>query len=191
MAAFTDITAAAGAGGGGNAVAVVPTDFDNRRDIDLLIVNDGTAPVLLQNLRDGTFRDAATGAGLPPAGRYTTAAAGDLNKDGATDFFFGTSDGAGVFAMSNGSGSFVGPCGPRTHRAVRWRRSSSTTTTMACSICSCCRTGRRTCSATWEPAGPTSLQRPRSRHLQRMASHFSHWPSGMWTETGTPMRSSG
>ena len=104
---FTDITAAAGAGGGGNAVAVVPTDFDNRRDIDLLIVNDGTAPVLLQNLRDGTFRDAATGAGLPPAGRYTTAAAGDLNKDGATDFFFGTSDGAGVFAMSNGNGSFA------------------------------------------------------------------------------------
>ncbi len=115
---FTDITAAAGAGGGGNAVAVVPTDFDNRRDIDLLIVNDGTAPVLLQNLRDGTFRDAATGAGLPPAGRYTTAAAGDLNKDGATDFFLGTSDSAGAFAMSNGSGSFVVRPGPEASRGA-------------------------------------------------------------------------
>ena len=43
--------------------------------------------------------------------------------------------------------------GPKRH-AVRWRRSSSTTTTMACWICSCCRNGPRTCSAMWALAGP-------------------------------------
>ncbi|MEO5896016.1 MAG: FG-GAP-like repeat-containing protein [Vicinamibacterales bacterium] len=115
---FTDITAAAGVTGGGNGVAVVATDFDNRRDIDLLIVNRGAAPVLLQNLRDGSFRDAARDAGLPPAARYTCAAAGDVNKDGTIDFFFGRSDGPGAWAMSDGSGRFVVRAGPESSRGA-------------------------------------------------------------------------
>jgi len=116
---FTDITAAAGVAAAGDAVAVVPTDFDNHRDIDLLIVNRGAAPVLLQNLRDGSFRDAARDAGLPAAAAsYTSVAAGDVNKDGAIDFFFGTSDGPGVFAMSDGSSRFVNRAGPGSARAA-------------------------------------------------------------------------
>ena len=38
-----------------HAVAVVPTDFDNRRDVDLLVLRDDGAPQLFQNMRDGTF----------------------------------------------------------------------------------------------------------------------------------------
>ena len=105
---FTDITAAAKvAGSGGHAVAVVPTDFDNHRDVDLLVVNYGEAPVLFSNQRDGTFRDVAAEVGLNVKGRFTCVAAGDLNKDDFTDFFFGRRDGPGLFAMSDGKGHFV------------------------------------------------------------------------------------
>jgi tetratricopeptide (TPR) repeat protein len=105
---FTDITAAAKvSGAGGHGVAIVPTDFDNHRDVDLLVVNYGEAPVLFSNQRDGTFRDVAAEVGLNVKGRFTCVAAGDLNKDDFTDFFFGRADGAGLFAISDGKGHFV------------------------------------------------------------------------------------
>jgi len=110
---FTDITATARvAGPTGRAVAVVPTDYDNRRDIDLLVINHGDKPVLLGNLRDGSFRDVASDAGLGAGGRFSCAAAGDANKDGYTDFFFGVTDGPGLLAMSNGKGRFVTTVAP-------------------------------------------------------------------------------
>ena len=40
------------------------------------------APLLFQNMRDGSFRDVAADAGLPGAGTYSAVAAGDVNKDG-------------------------------------------------------------------------------------------------------------
>jgi tetratricopeptide (TPR) repeat protein len=104
---FTDITAAAKvAGGAGQAVAVVPTDYDNRRDVDLLVVNYEQPPALYRNMRDGSFRDVAREAGLDVKGRYLCAAAGDVNKDGFTDFFFGADKSAGAFALSDGRGRF-------------------------------------------------------------------------------------
>lgn len=104
---FTDITSAAKVDGlGGHAVAVVPTDYDNRRDVDLLVVNYGAAPALYRNLRDGSFRDVAAEVGLARAGAYTSVAAGDVNKDGYTDFFFGAAEGAGLFALSDGRARF-------------------------------------------------------------------------------------
>ncbi|MEN3338059.1 MAG: hypothetical protein V7647_1735 [Acidobacteriota bacterium] len=105
---FTDITTEAQVGAGpAGGIAVVPTDFDNRRDIDLLLVRSNGRPVLFQNVRDGSFRDASTEAGLPGAAAYSAVAAGDINKDGFTDFFFGRPDVPGVFAMSDGHGRFV------------------------------------------------------------------------------------
>jgi Tfp pilus assembly protein PilF len=105
---FTDITAAAKLSGlGQHAVAVVPTDYDNHRDIDLLVVNYGGAPTLFSNQRDGTFRDVAGEVGLNVKGQFTCAAAGDVNKDDFTDFFFGRRDGPGLFAISDGKGQFV------------------------------------------------------------------------------------
>ena len=85
---FTDITAAAKLNTVGHAVAVVPTDFNNRRDMDLLVVNYGKAPDLFSNQRDGTFRNVAKDVGLDVDGHWTCVAAGDVNKDGFTDFFF-------------------------------------------------------------------------------------------------------
>jgi Tfp pilus assembly protein PilF len=110
---FTDITADAKvAVGDAHGVAVVPTDFDNRRDIDLLLLRANARPLLFQNMRDGSFRDAAESAGLPGPGRYTAVAAGDVNKDGFTDFFLGRADAAGVFAMSDGRGRFTAKDAP-------------------------------------------------------------------------------
>jgi Flp pilus assembly protein TadD len=115
---FTDITAAAGvAGGRGHAIAVVPTDYDNRRDVDLLIANYGTPPTLYRNMRDGTFQDVAKQTGLDgpveslgrSIGRQwqiTAAAVADFNKDGFPDFCFVDASGSVIFASSDGKGKF-------------------------------------------------------------------------------------
>jgi Flp pilus assembly protein TadD len=104
---FSDITTEAKVGGTlTRAVAVIPTDFDNRRDIDLLVVNFDAAPTLYRNLRDGSFGDVAAEVGLGAKGRFTSAAAGDVNKDTYADFYFGATDGPGVLAMSDGRGRF-------------------------------------------------------------------------------------
>ena len=103
---FADVTAAAKVSGGGHAVAVVPTDYDNRRDVDLLVVNYGATPALYRNLRDGTFRDVAAEVGLGAKGDFKAAAAGDFNKDGFTDFYFAAAGAPGFFAASDGRGGF-------------------------------------------------------------------------------------
>jgi cytochrome c-type biogenesis protein CcmH/NrfG len=102
---FTDITAAAQLGGAGGAVAVIPTDFDNRRDIDLFVLKHDR-PALFKNMRDGSFKDQAAELGLVAAGPFTCAAAADVNKDGYTDFFLGAK-GASSFALSDGRGAFT------------------------------------------------------------------------------------
>ncbi|HEX8351927.1 MAG TPA: FG-GAP-like repeat-containing protein, partial [Pyrinomonadaceae bacterium] len=105
---FADVTAASKlAAPAGRAVAVVPTDYDNRRDVDLLVVGSDAPPALWKNLRDGTFRDVAAEAGLDlKGGGFAAVAAGDVNKDGFTDFYFGRADGPGEFALSDGRGRF-------------------------------------------------------------------------------------
>jgi hypothetical protein len=105
---FADVTAASKlTSPPGRAVAVVPTDFDNRRDVDLLVVNSEAPPALWKNLRDGTFRNVAAEVGLDlKGGGFGAVAAGDVNKDGFTDFYFGRASGAGEFALSDGKGRF-------------------------------------------------------------------------------------
>ena len=88
---FADIAAAAGLAPVGPALAIAATDYDNRRDIDFVAMGSEGRPVLYRNMRDGTFRDATSGAGLVgnPGETYDMAlAVGDVNKDGYIDFFF-------------------------------------------------------------------------------------------------------
>ena len=104
---FSDISETAKIDTASGAVAVVPTDYDNRRDIDLLVLNRSIKPQLFRNLRNGSFRDVADEVGLPEKGDWTCVAAGDFNKDAYTDFFFGQADAGGVFAVSDGRGKFT------------------------------------------------------------------------------------
>jgi hypothetical protein len=110
---FLDQTAAAKLSGAVSAHSVVPTDFDNRRDIDLLVSSDkGVA--LWRNMRDGTFKDVAKDVGIV-AGEFrapTSLAIGDVNKDGFIDLYFGQSAAAGYFALSDGREHFQLKRGP-------------------------------------------------------------------------------
>ena len=101
---FSDQTAAAKFGDKVSARAVVPTDYDNRRDIDLLVASTEKIS-LWRNLRDGTFRDVAQETGLGDLNGAGSVAAGDVNKDGYTDFYF-ANGGAGRFALSDGKDHF-------------------------------------------------------------------------------------
>ncbi|MDQ3746305.1 MAG: CRTAC1 family protein, partial [Acidobacteriota bacterium] len=113
---FTDVTAAAKLSDPFNASAVVPTDFDNRRDVDLLVASSVGAPALWRNMRDGTFRNVIAEVGLDSGKLMFTSsvAAGDVNKDGFTDFYFG-GGGLGHFALSDGKDHFRLQDGPTLH----------------------------------------------------------------------------
>ena len=103
---FSDQTAAAKLVDKAPVYAIVPTDFDNRRDMDFLVASSEKIS-LWRNMRDGTFRDVAAEVGLTVKGAMTVAA-GDVNKDGFTDFYFATpvGDMAGYLALSNGKERF-------------------------------------------------------------------------------------
>lgn len=123
---FTDQTAAAGLSGPRKSDAVVPTDYDNRRDIDLL--SSGEAGIALwRNLRDGTFRNVADEVGLGNKQITTTSsvAVGDVNKDGYPDFYFGLFDWAGYFALSDGRDHFHIVRGPDVKGDLNFRSGKS------------------------------------------------------------------
>jgi tetratricopeptide (TPR) repeat protein len=110
---FTDQTTAAKLSAAIDTLAVVPTDYDNRRDVDLLVANPNQV-ALFRNLRDGTFRNVATEVGLnaDQLKGLSSVAVGDINKDGYPDFYFGRGEWAGSFAISDGKGRFQIKLGP-------------------------------------------------------------------------------
>ena len=118
---FSDITKSAGLDARGHVIAVVPTDFDNHRDLDLLVVARDAAPRLYANQRDGSFRDVAGEVGLTavakPGEAITAVAIGDVNKDDWPDLFFGRS-GTSVLALSDGRGRFNVSDAPESLRGV-------------------------------------------------------------------------
>jgi tetratricopeptide (TPR) repeat protein len=102
---FADVTEDAKLGAAHHSLAVVPTDFDNRRDVDLFVLRQDAPPALYKNLRDGTFRDVASELGLVAKGPFRSVAAGDVNKDGYVDFFLGGTESSHL-ALSDGRGAF-------------------------------------------------------------------------------------
>ena len=110
---FSDQTDVAKLSNAATAQAVVPTDFDNRRDIDILVAG-GKGISLWRNMRDGTFKDVAEEVGLRAErlGTFSSMGIGDINKDGFTDFYFAQGAYAGYFAMSDGREHFQLKRGP-------------------------------------------------------------------------------
>jgi len=106
---FTDITTRAGLTSNGHAIAIVPADFNNGRDIDFLIVDRDDSPRLFMNQRDFTFRDVTDDAGLTRNGSITTGVtAADLNHDEYPDIIFaGETSSDSIMALSDGQGGFT------------------------------------------------------------------------------------
>ncbi|UCF39133.1 MAG: VCBS repeat-containing protein [Acidobacteriota bacterium] len=82
---FTDVSVESKLDGGDmRTSAIIAADFDNTRDIDFLLVNQGGTNQLLTNLRDGTFRSASDLAFAKNANGVGVGA-GDINRDGLID----------------------------------------------------------------------------------------------------------
>jgi len=116
---FTDITAAARiVAAGGGAVAVAPTDLDNRRDVDFVIMTRARGPMLFRNLRTGAFEDAGALGGAPDSADYTSLAAGDVNKDGFTDLLLGRESAPAVWMLSDRAGRYRASDAPGATRGM-------------------------------------------------------------------------
>jgi len=112
VGALTEVTAAAKLHSAGTPLALAPTDYDNRRDIDVLVLVQGRVPALFQNQRDGSFRDVGQDVGLGSWTGGVAVASGDLNKDGYTDFVAAKGPARAEVAFSDGRGRFVIAPGP-------------------------------------------------------------------------------
>lgn len=104
---FADITAAAfGPQTPSRVRQIAATDFDLRRDIDLVVLAEGGAPRLWRNMRDGTFRDASDATGLSALPTASAFALGDVNKDGYPDLFVSTVEGPAQMALGSSSNRY-------------------------------------------------------------------------------------
>ena len=152
---FTETAAAAGLrGGAARALAIVPTDFDNRRDVDLLIADQDGPPALFRNMRDGSFADAAAQVGLQAVGAPRRSPP-ETSTRTATPI---SSSAAPASPACSRSATDAARSWRRTRRRTRPMRSprrSSTTTTTACSICSWPARAGRIFSGTPAAAGST------------------------------------
>ncbi|RPJ60587.1 MAG: tetratricopeptide repeat protein [Acidobacteria bacterium] len=82
---FADVAAQAQVTGSkAKSTSVIFLDYNNSRDIDILVMNQGAAPNLFSNKRDGTFEDVSTQVGLT-ASKSAGASSADVNKDSYQD----------------------------------------------------------------------------------------------------------
>lgn len=110
---FSDVSRRALVGGHfGPALGVSTADFDNDGWIDIFVANDGEASQLWMNLRNGTFKDTASMAGVAVGSQGTPEGnmgvdAGDFDDDGDEDLFDTVLPGQGSNLWANdGSGLF-------------------------------------------------------------------------------------
>jgi len=101
---FTDIAKESGTdGGGARSLGAVFSDVDDDRDLDFVVVNDGSRPFLFSNDRVGTFTESAIELGLETGSRTRGADSADFDRDGSFDFFF-TAEGSQLNALFRGPG---------------------------------------------------------------------------------------
>jgi tetratricopeptide (TPR) repeat protein len=105
---FTDVTMAAGlATPVTSTQAAVWLDFDNDGYLDLFVGNEGGPAQLFLNLRNGTFVDVATAAGLARPGFIKGVTAGDFDNDGWVDLYVSNLSGDNVLYRNTGAGTFA------------------------------------------------------------------------------------
>ncbi len=99
---FTDIAPASGTtGGASRSLGAVFSDFDDDRDIDFLVVNDGQPVQVFSNDRIGTFTEKALAWGVDLSGRMRGVSSSDFDRDGSFDLFL-TAEGATLNALFRG-----------------------------------------------------------------------------------------
>jgi len=101
---FASVPAGA-AGHAGAVAALAPVDVDNDGDLDLHVVHDGEADLLLRN-DGGLVFTAATPAALADAGAGRAAAWGDYDNDGDRDVYL-VRDGEPNILLEQVGGDFV------------------------------------------------------------------------------------
>lgn len=105
---FTDISNEAGVAKTANkTTAAVATDFNNLRDIDLIVANYNGPIEAFSNQRDGSFKDVAAQIGLAWSGKALGLGAGDLNKDGFVDLYIPARGDKDALMLSDGRGKYV------------------------------------------------------------------------------------
>jgi tetratricopeptide (TPR) repeat protein len=101
---FTEIAKESGTDGGAlRSLGALFSDVDEDRDVDFIVVNEGSRPLLFSNDRVGTFTESALGLGLELGSRTRGADSGDFDRDGSFDFFF-TAEGSQLNALFRGPG---------------------------------------------------------------------------------------
>jgi tetratricopeptide (TPR) repeat protein len=104
---FTDVAAESLTNGGASrSLSAVFSDFDDDRDIDFVVVNDGQPLQAFSNDRVGTFSQKASGWGVDLSARIRGAASSDFDRDGSFDLFL-TAEGAALNALFRGPAASV------------------------------------------------------------------------------------
>ena len=81
-------------------------DFDGDGDLDIHVLNNGTADQLLRNEGNLVFTDVAGGL-IADAGAGRSSAWADFNQDGYPDVFIGRDNETNLFLLGDGSGGFT------------------------------------------------------------------------------------
>ena len=100
---FTEWTEPTGLAGNNNTAAVILTDFNNDRAVDLAVTGDGVAPILFVNPREGKYpaQPLYENQKLPPTTGITVF---DYNKDGWMDIAVTHAGAPGVTLWRNVAG---------------------------------------------------------------------------------------
>ncbi len=99
---FTDVAEATRTDGGGRrSLGALFADWDDDRDVDFLVVNDGSPVQVFSNDRVGTFTESSEAWGVETASRMRGAASGDYDRDGVEDLVF-TADGGALNLLLRG-----------------------------------------------------------------------------------------
>ena len=85
------------------------SDWDDDRDVDFLVVNDGSPVQVFSNDRVGTFTESAEAWGVETAARMRGAASGDFDRDGAFDLALTAAGGALNLLLRGPAGNGFSP----------------------------------------------------------------------------------
>ncbi len=101
---FTDVTEETRTSGGTHrSLGSLFADWDDDRDVDFLVLNDGHPVQVFSNDRVGTFTESAAAWGVETATRMRGAASADYDRDGAEDLAL-SAEGSALNLLLLGSG---------------------------------------------------------------------------------------